>query len=429
MWFGEGPPKVQQGVHFQKNCDISRPKRNGTRPKKNVFLEKCTHSANISVRIHNQNHIVYYTCSSSGIQKVCGCAVSLNTTETGVWYLHTISFRPLSKTYKTRGSICRSWSAGRIPGKQNKNSLMLSTSSRKASVASCSIMFYSYWGLWSTLYVLSTRRKHLSFFFILKHSQFVFHVGVWFFDVFFWSAGRRALWCRKIWRVLPYGLCSSRGRKVKGKGHEASTRWTVWTLLGMSRIHSHCTNTGLCWPYQYENDDICVENSLKLKKSTVAYISDTRCRAHLTPRDILRLVATFFLFFFFRPWRMTTSFVWWRPVHLMCSRKASEEAWRAWWAWAFDIVWLNCSAIAPCDFAVSAWMIWTYLDISGYIWTYLDMFLWFSLIFYARHHCVYWANAPAEKKRHGMGSCRRSTKAKNKRKRIKRMNKNVAMRS
>ena len=347
---------------------------------KHVFLEKNTHSANISVRSHNQNPIVYNTCSSSGMQKVCGCAVSLNTTETGVWYLHTISFRALSKAYKTRDNICRSWSAGRIPGKQNKNSLMLSTSSRKASVASCSIMFYSYWGTLIHPICSINSEKTPVIFFLLKHSQFVFHVGVWFFDVFFWTAGRRALWCRKIWRVLPYGLCSSRGRKVKGKGHEVSTRWTVWTLPGTSRIHSHCTNTGLCWPYRYENDDICVENSLKLEDSTVAYL--IQGAEHTWLQGTFYALSQHFFCFFFRPWRMTTSFVWWQPVHLMCSRKASEEAWwawRAWWAWAFDIVWLNCSAIAPCDLAVSAWMVWTYLDISWHIWICFYDSHWFSM--------------------------------------------------
>ena len=206
VWFGEGPPQGPAGCAFPKELWYFPAQKTWNEAQKNVFLEKHTHSTNICVRSHNQNHIVYNACSSSGIQKVCGCAGALNTTETCVWYLHTISFRPLSKAYKTRDNICPSWSAGRIPGKQNKNSLMLSTSSRKASVASCSIMFYSYWGLWSTLYVLSTWRKHLPFFYIETLSV-----------------------CFSCWRLifLMFFLVSWKARPLMSKNLTSSSVWSL----------------------------------------------------------------------------------------------------------------------------------------------------------------------------------------------------------
>ena len=204
-------------------------------------------------------------------------------------------------------------------------------------------------------------------FFILKHFQFVFHVGVWFFDVFFGQLEGAPFDVEKFdefFRMV--SAVHEDGRwKVKATRYPRGEQFEHYlervAFIRIARTQDFADRTSMkmmryVWKILWNK---------KIHRS----ISDTRCRAHLTPRDILRLVATFF-FVFFRPWRMTTSFVWWRPVHLMCSRKASDEAWRAWWAWAFDIVWLNCSAIAPCDFAVSAgWSghIWTYLDISGYV--------------------------------------------------------------
>ena len=101
----------------------------------------------------------------------------------------------------------------------------------------CPIRILDSFGLWSTLHVLA----------------FDFHDHV--------SAGRCALWCRKIRRVLPYGFCSSRGRKLT-KGEERSRpRGEQWTVA----FHEHRTLLILpgIWE-RYENDEICLENSLKL---------------------------------------------------------------------------------------------------------------------------------------------------------------------
>ena len=198
------------------------------------------------------------------------CSFYLNTTETGVWYLHThflSSF--VQKHTKLGGSILPVMICRKDP-RQARTRILWCCRLLLARhpLLSCSIMFvYSYLGTLihpicsinseETPVIFFHNWNTLSLFFMLAFDFLMCFFGllegapfdVEKFDEFF----------RMVSAVHEDGRWKVKAtRHPRGEQFEHYLEWVAFIRI--------CTNTGLCWPYQYENDDICVENSLKLKK-------------------------------------------------------------------------------------------------------------------------------------------------------------------